>query len=41
MDTLSKDISEIKIMLAELRIMVRILIVLSIAVFLMMLKTML
>ena len=40
-DTLEKDISEIKIMLAELRITNRIIIALLIAVFLMMLKTML
>ena len=40
-DTLSRDISEIKVLLAELRIMVRILVALVIAIFLMLLKTML
>ena len=41
LDTLSRDISEIKVLLAELRIMVRILVALVIAIFLMLLKTML
>ena len=40
-DTLSRDMSEIKVLLAELRIMVRILVALVIAIFLMLLKTML
>ena len=40
-DTLSRDISEIKVLLAELRIMARILVALVIAIFLMLLKTML
>ena len=41
LDTLSRDISEIKVLLVELRIMVRILVALVIAIFLMLLKTML
>ena len=42
LDTLGRDISEIKLLLAELRIMVRILVALVIAVFLLLLlKTML
>ena len=40
-DTLSKDMSEIKVLLAELRIMIRILVALVIAIFLLLLKTML
>ena len=38
-DALSRDISEIKVLLAELRIMVRILVALVIAIFLLLLKT--
>ena len=38
---MSGDISEIKVLLAELRIMARILVALVIAIFLMLLKTML
>ena len=41
MDILSRDIFEIKVLFAELRIMVRILVALVIAIFLMLLKTML
>ena len=41
LDTLGRDISEIKVLLAELRIMVRILVALVIAIFLLLLKTML
>ena len=41
LDTLSRDISEIKVLLAELRIMVRILVALVIVIFLLLLKTML
>ena len=40
-DTLSRDISEIKVLLTEPRIMMRILVALVIAIFLMLLKTML
>ena len=39
LDALSRDISEIKVLLAELRIMVRILVALVIAIFLLLLKT--
>ena len=41
MDTLGKDMSEVKLMIAETRIMVRILVGLAIAIFLMLLQTML
>ena len=41
LDALSRDISEIKVLLAEPRIMAPILIALVIAIFLMLLKTML
>ena len=41
MDTLGRDISEVKLMVAETRIMARILVGLAIAIFLMLLQTML
>ena len=41
MDTLGRDMSEVKLMVAETRIMARILVGLAIAIFLMLLQTML